>query len=739
MDIIQLIRLILKHLKVVIIVPVALVILVFMLTRDMPKSYQSKTVVYTGIGTGYTLESVSNSNFDFLKNKTAFDNLINIIESRKTSEEVALRLLAKTLYYKTPYPQYITKEHYLKFMGEFSDSLKKKLTGNSYEETFDKLYGYIHKNQENDIYKLLNHDHPYFSIKAISKIKVNRISNSDLIEISYESDDPAICQQTLEILNNVFVNHYKDLKRNETNDVLAYFEEQLKIAKKRLQAAEQKLLKFNEENHIINYYEETKHISKYKEDLTLLYQQELMASVAAKAAKEKAQQQLDERNKSLIKHSDIVAQRKQLVDIAGKIAILEANKDSLPEYQDKLQNLYFQQNRLKVRMKETVNDLNIIENTNTGLSQTEILTQWLDNTIKYEESKARLTIFQEKLKELEKTYDHYAPLGATIKRIEREISVTEKEYLSILKGLNDSKAMKKNIQMSTNLKVLDKPFYPIIPKPSKRKLLVMAAGLVGFIMVVFLLIVVEYFDTTIKTPDRLKELAGIPVLGVYPRLLKKTKGVDFEYIKMRTVDEITQKLRYFASFHQTKPIVILFFSTKRGDGKTKIADVLMQKLESYEYNVAFLNYTLKGREDESLGQENHFSYSFEEVLKRDFDFDNFCSFNNVGDTIDKENRDFIFIEIPPILHNPTPIRIFYKTHYALLITRSNRAWTNAETRTLDYLKKTLPTDLPFEAVVNGVEVDTLDDIIGEIPKKRSLIRRLVKQLIKFQFTAKNKL
>jgi hypothetical protein len=267
----------------------------------------------------------------------------------------------------------------------------------------------------------------------------------------------------------------------------------------------------------------------------------------------------------------------------------------------------------------------------------------------------------------------------------------------------------------------------------------MAAGLVGFIMVVFLLIVVEYFDSTIKTPDRLKELAGIPVLGVYPRLLKKTKGIDFEYIKMRTIDEITQKLRYFSSFHQTKPIVILFFSTKRGDGKTKIADVLMQKLESYEYNVAFLNYTLKGREDESLGQENHFSYSFEEVLKRDFDFDNFCSFNNVGDTIDKENRDFIFIEIPPILHNPTPIRIFYKTHYALLITRSNRAWTNAETRTLDYLKKTLPTDLPFEAVVNGVEVDTLDDIIGEIPKKRSLIRRLVKQLIKFQFTAKNKL
>ena len=72
MNLIQLIRLILKNLKLVLTVPIVLVVLVTYLTRDQPKKYTSKTIIYTGIGTGYNLQSVSNSMFDFMRNKNLY-------------------------------------------------------------------------------------------------------------------------------------------------------------------------------------------------------------------------------------------------------------------------------------------------------------------------------------------------------------------------------------------------------------------------------------------------------------------------------------------------------------------------------------------------------------------------------------------------------------------------------------------------------------------------------------------
>ena len=47
-----------------------------------------------------------------------------------------------------------------------------------------------------------------------------------------------------------------------------------------------------------------------------------------------------------------------------------------------------------------------------------------------------------------------APLGATLKRIEREINVAEKEYLSLLHSLNLSKLRQQNIELSSNIKAV---------------------------------------------------------------------------------------------------------------------------------------------------------------------------------------------------------------------------------------------------------------------------------------------
>ena len=77
---------------------------------------------------------------------------------------------------------------------------------------------------------------PYYSYQALSQIKVKRITSSDMLEISYENDDPYIVYNTLVILNDEFVRQYRDLRFGETNNVIAYFESELARVGKNLRA-----------------------------------------------------------------------------------------------------------------------------------------------------------------------------------------------------------------------------------------------------------------------------------------------------------------------------------------------------------------------------------------------------------------------------------------------------------------------------------------------------------------------
>jgi len=740
MNIIQLIRLILKNIKLVLVVPIILSVLVAYLTRNTPKKFSSKTIIYTGIGTGYTIQSVNNSKFDFMKNKTAFDNLINIIESRKTFQEVGIRLLAKHLAIAEPYPTYISKAHYHELKNTFPDSLKKLLVveGN-YEKTYNNLMENANSSEFNYMYKLINNDHPYYSVKAISSISVMRISNSDLVEIKYSADDAGVCQQTLELLNEVFVKNYKEIKEGETNNVVAYFEHQLLLAKNKLDAVEKRLLNFNQNNNIINYYEQTKHISKYREDIDLLYQQEMMQAAAAKASIIKIEDQLNRRNKTLLKSASVIHKREKLSELTTHITILEVKDDNEEEKDDELLSLYAEAEKIKSELNTTLDEVGVVENTTAGLSQQDLMFKWLEQIIFYEESSARLKIYKDKIAELENVYKKYAPLGATMMRIERQIAVAEKEYLSILKGLNDSKIMQRNIQMSTNLNVMDKPFFPVIPEPSKRKLLIVAAGFVGFVLMVFIIIVLEYFDSSIKTHKHLEELSGLPTAGAFPNLYNNDKKLDFEYVVERTGNEIAQKIRMKAfgcdGNAVSKPYIVALFSTSLGDGKTTIGKFLHDMYKKDGFKVSYFNYLINNKpskNDENLGVNY---YNYEDLFNNEFDVKIF--FENLIED-DYNEMDFVFLEIPSILHYPTPIRMLRNINFALFVARANRSWSVAESNVIDSFKETVLESTETESIANGVKVDVLETIIGEIPKKRSYIRRMVKRLIKFQVSSQKR-
>lgn len=96
MSFVQFIKLILKNWKLLLLVPFALAASIFYFTRHQKKTFSSETVIYTGIASGYSINGTKNA--DYFATSNAFDNLLSLINSRETQQEVAIRLLASHIF-----------------------------------------------------------------------------------------------------------------------------------------------------------------------------------------------------------------------------------------------------------------------------------------------------------------------------------------------------------------------------------------------------------------------------------------------------------------------------------------------------------------------------------------------------------------------------------------------------------------------------------------------------------------
>ncbi len=75
-------------------------LLVAYFTQFLPKTYTVETSIYTGIVSATTISTDDNTVNQNVN--TTFDNLINLVASQNTLENVALKLLAMNLIYGDP-------------------------------------------------------------------------------------------------------------------------------------------------------------------------------------------------------------------------------------------------------------------------------------------------------------------------------------------------------------------------------------------------------------------------------------------------------------------------------------------------------------------------------------------------------------------------------------------------------------------------------------------------------------
>ena len=672
-----------------ILLPLIAFLIAWFMTRDMDKSYDVKTTIYTGIITGYNVDVSDTRNAH-----VHLSNLMNIITTERTLKAVSLRLLTRCLIYGDleKNTSYITAEHFQELDAIIPREVRALIDKQNEEKTLNNLIAYERPNANNFIYGLLNYAHPYFSVPVLSqKIKVVQLGNSDLIEVGYSANDPGIAYNTLEILNEEFVKQYRELRYGETNNVIEFFRQELARLHEELTEAEDSLIQYNIDHRIINYGEQTEQLTMMDAQYQMMDNDLLVNSSTSRALIDFYEYKLGDLAKAMRTNNEFMDYLNNISKLNTQISTMEITPDGLDN-----SDLSQKKEQLK-QAEQSINDLALqlseeVASTN-NVKYEDLVNQWLDQVVLREKTLAQIQARDIMREKLDRDFLYFSPIGAIINRKERNIEFVEGNYMSILGALNQAILRQKNLEMTAaTLKVMNPPLYPLTSSPTARRMILLATFLGTLLLTIGYHLIVELLDRTMRDKMRTERITGGKVLGAFPRESKLryrryNKAIDEMAIKQLS----TSILPYFDGEEHR---IVNLLSTEEMDGKSHIGIALEEYWNSLGLNVRRITH------DEDFLSEDSIYVQANSVI-------DICP--------DLSSDEIAIVEYPILKNNPLNPSLLNEASLNLMVVRANRTWKDTDQLLYKRLLDVKEENVPLEFYLTQAERDAVQDFTGQLP------------------------
>jgi uncharacterized protein involved in exopolysaccharide biosynthesis len=686
MKLLDFIKLLLSYKKWLLIVPILVAALVLFLTIKQPRIYVSEALLYTGIVP--TSDGTINvqARVDVYAVNNAIDNIQTIILSRQVLHEVSLRLMARHIHQMRT-DQKKLESSVAKFWREHPEQMKEIPSGSSEEDLFAQLQK---KMDHYTIRWLLSDALSFYSTNKIEKgLKVMRSGSSDLLKVQFTANDAVLAQETLRFLIEIFTQRFKDLKKSEVGSMVAFFEKEVAKAAERLAKVAYAMKEFQVRNRIINYYEQTHLTSIETEHLNGQYYDELMKLAASEQAYQDLKAKLGNPYQQALSSEEIIRTQQQISQWMTKKQLIASTGGNHHALND---SILFAEEKLR----KSISKLYVGGRTEEGVSKKEILKEWLEKFIALSEAQARVVVMEKRKVKQEKEYDFYAPLGSELHNFERQMDVAEREYLDLLHSLNQARLRQQSAESSTSMTTVDSPSLPLNAEPSKLKLLVVIGWLGSLLIIMGVILFIEYFDSTLQSPERAESITGLSVLGAGPRDLSSRVGV---------LAQANMTLRYMAAMPQDASSKKILFVNKNESVSSEASLLLAKQLQKLSQKVALVG--------EIETPANLPVIPLQEMQQP------------------SSSYDTLIASLPSFESLSENLHLIKWVNEIVLVVPGDDTWSSADNQTVGLLER-ITGKKPY-LLLTDIHERRLENWLGEFPKDRSRFRRLIKKIIKFQF------
>lgn len=688
--------------------------LVAYFSQFLEKKYTVTTSIYTGITSNTGLNDETRPDWQAVNN--TYDNLVNLTKSRGTLENVSLKLLALNLMHGDPEIDnlYITANNYKKLIASVPEEILHLVDTASLDKTVNLFKEYKYSDSRNYLHELFNGSSAFYSYNALSSIIIRRQGNSDLIEIAYTSTDPGITWNTVKLVSEELKYSYNNLRYQTVNDIVKYYEEELKKLRVQLNKQENELTDYNVKNSVINYIEQTKAIAHSFADFENRYEETRRNYESSSSIIKNLEQYMDIRTKLVKSNEEFINTLAEVSRISGKITEIETFTSD--EMLSKDQELVKYREELRDAEKKIgliTNNINSYKESKEGLAIEGLVQEWLNQTLIQAKAQADLKVLNERKNDFADQYKNYSPIGTRINQQEREIHVTEQSYLEVLHALNMAKMKQKNLQLtSSNLNTISDASYPLFSDKGKRFLLVIAAFIGSIIFIIGLNLVIELLDRTLRDAERARRLTGMNILGAFTGRNSQLKYRGF----VKTCNRISAAYacnRLTPYIKKGDTLCINILSLEEKEGKTFISRYFQESWEELGFNVKYLRVGQDIPIDASLFMAEH-----------------------IDKHIQLESRpDILIVEYPSIQQYGVPSHLLGSSQVNLLVANACRVWKNSDTELVKYLRD-ITEGTALYLYLNNATREAVEDFTGQLPPQTSM-RSFANRMMYMGLTATN--
>ena len=347
-------------------------------------------------------------------------------------------------------------------------------------------------------------------------LKLNKVKNSNVIEIAYEHNDPVVAARVV----NSFVEFFREKHLQVFREPQSTFlQQQLEKYANKLHASEGELEAFKRENDVYSL----------EEQRSLLLRQKVEMDAALKAN--------DNQIKELQKKVATLRNQLQIVYKSIDSYILPERSVDIQEAKARLLGLLLEEQRLSRKYtpsnKLIINSKNEIEIVKNYINELEADTSkkaktgnqiyldlykdYLTSDATYTSLLAKGTSIRGQLKEIKSDLANINEGEQRLESLKREKLMNEKNYQTYLDRVEESRMLDEmNRQKLANISVIQVAAVPVNPSTFSRLKIVLLGFFSGVCVALAGLFVSEKSDQTFWTPEKVERVTGLPVLLSIP-------------------------------------------------------------------------------------------------------------------------------------------------------------------------------------------------------------------------------
>lgn len=324
-------------------------------------------------------------------------------------------------------------------------------------------------------------------------LRLSVLPKTRIIEIHFANPDPQMAARVVNTLVNVYVEQNFKTKFESAMQTSDWLSKQLSDLQLKVETSQEKLVRYQKEKGILGIDEKQNIVTAKLDELN----RELTTAEADRIQKESRYRLTLSGNPELIATVDsnslLSRLRQQESDLRNQVAQLEVQ---LGPAHPRIRELNNQLQQIQATVRSEIDKL-------SG----RIKTDFQAASQREEMLRAALEGQKQQANKLNESAIEYSLL-------KRDVDTNRQLYEGLLQKLKEA-SVSAGLK-SSNIRVVDVARVPLAPaRPDKRRniMLALAMGLVGGVVLAFML---EAVDTTVRTPEQAQMLSNLPALGIIP-------------------------------------------------------------------------------------------------------------------------------------------------------------------------------------------------------------------------------